>query len=76
MSPRWLTTNGAGRFISAIPTDCCWNLCTTVREFTADDKIMKHHDQPGAMVDDPAEAKKVMKFLMGTERPPGTHYPV
>ena len=58
------------------PNGLLLEFCTTVREFNADDKIMKHHDQPGPMVEDPTEAKKVMKFLMGTERPPGTHHPV
>lgn len=58
------------------PNGLLLEFCTTVREFNADDKIMKHHDQPGPMVEDPVEAKKVMKFLMSTERPPGTHHPV
>lgn len=39
--------------------------CATVRKFTADDKIMRHHDQPGPMVSDPEDAKKVYKTLMG-----------
>ena len=37
----------------------------TIREFNDADKEMKHHDQPGPTVTDPADAKKVFKMLMG-----------
>jgi catechol 2,3-dioxygenase-like lactoylglutathione lyase family enzyme len=47
------------------PNGLLLEYCATVREFNDADKEMKHHDQPGLMVTDPAEAKKVMKMLMG-----------
>jgi len=39
-----------------------------VRAFTQDDKIMRHHDQPGPMVTDPEDAKKVYKMLRGPQK--------
>jgi hypothetical protein len=36
-----------------------------VREFNEDDKIMKHRVQPGPMVKDPKDARRVMERLIG-----------
>ncbi len=47
------------------PNGLLLEYCATVRKFNQADKAMVHHDQPGPMVSDPAEAKKVMKMLMG-----------
>ncbi len=47
------------------PNGLLLEYCATVREFNDADKEMKHHDQPGPMVTDPADAKKVFKMLMG-----------
>ena len=47
------------------PNGLLLEYCATSREFTEDDKQMKHHDQPGVMVKDPADSKKVFKMLMG-----------
>jgi hypothetical protein len=44
--------------------------CATTREFNEDDQQMKHHDQPGVMVKDPRDAKKVMQMLMGRASKP------
>jgi len=30
---------------------------------------MKHHDQPGVMVDDPEDRKRVFKMLIGPQKP-------
>lgn len=49
--------------------------CVTTRKFNEDDKVMRHHDQPGLMVDDPAELRKVQQMLMGRERPPQLRRP-
>jgi catechol 2,3-dioxygenase-like lactoylglutathione lyase family enzyme len=51
------------------PNGLLLEYCATMREFTADDKIMKHHDQPGPMVTDPEDAKKVYQMLMGPQPP-------
>jgi len=32
--------------------------------------VMKHHDQPGPMVTDPEDAKKVYRMLMGPQSSP------
>ena len=45
--------------------------CATVREVTAEDKEMKHHDQPGPMVKDPKDARKLFEMLM-SRNPPKT----
>lgn len=50
------------------PNGLLLEYCTTVREFTAEDKILRHHDQPGPMVSDPEESKKVFKILAGPNR--------
>ncbi|HKN01945.1 MAG TPA: VOC family protein [Candidatus Binataceae bacterium] len=50
------------------PNGLLLEYCATVREFTADDKIMQHHDQPGPMVTDPEDSKKVYKMLLGPQR--------
>jgi catechol-2,3-dioxygenase len=52
------------------PNGLLLEYCATVRAFTADDKIMKHHDQPGPMVSDPEDAKKVYKTLAGPQASP------
>ncbi|HYL58348.1 MAG TPA: VOC family protein [Candidatus Acidoferrales bacterium] len=49
------------------PNGLLLEYCTTVREFTEEDKIMRHHDQPGPMVTDPADKKKVYEMLMGPQ---------
>jgi hypothetical protein len=36
-----------------------------VRAFNEDDKIMKHREQPGPMVSNPEDARKVRDKLMG-----------
>jgi catechol 2,3-dioxygenase-like lactoylglutathione lyase family enzyme len=52
------------------PNGLLLEYCTTVRAFTEDDKVMKHHNQPGPMVTDPADAKKVYKMLRGPQSSP------
>jgi catechol 2,3-dioxygenase-like lactoylglutathione lyase family enzyme len=52
------------------PNGLLLEYCTTVRAFTDDDKIMKHRYQPGAIVTDPEDAKKVHKMLMGPQSSP------
>ena len=51
------------------PNGLLLEFCATTRAFNEDDKVMKHHDQPGVMVKDPADAKKVMQMLMGKGKP-------
>jgi catechol 2,3-dioxygenase-like lactoylglutathione lyase family enzyme len=51
------------------PNGVLLEYCTTVREFNEDDKIMKHRDQPGAMVKDPAKARRTMEIIMGPPPP-------
>lgn len=43
--------------------------CVSVRGFNDDDKILKHHEQPGPMVKDPAQARQVYQMLMGRGTP-------
>ena len=50
------------------PNGLLLEYCTTMRAFTEDDKIMRHHEQPGPMVSDPVESKKVYKILAGPNR--------
>jgi len=47
------------------PNGLLLEYCTTTREFNDEHKLMKHHDQPGVMVKDPEDAKKVFRMLMG-----------
>ncbi|MGH7916452.1 MAG: VOC family protein [Candidatus Binataceae bacterium] len=47
------------------PNGLLLEYCATVREFNDDDKIMKHRIQPGPMVKDPEDAKKVYAKLLG-----------
>jgi catechol-2,3-dioxygenase len=49
------------------PNGLLLEYCATVRKFNDDDKIMRHHDQPGPMVSDPNDARKVMQMLMSKE---------
>ncbi len=58
------------------PNGLLLEYCATVRKFNADDKIMQHHDQPGPMVPDREEARKVMQMLMSREAPPKLRPPV
>jgi catechol 2,3-dioxygenase-like lactoylglutathione lyase family enzyme len=51
------------------PNGLLLEFCATVRAFNDDDKIMKHRVQPGPMVKDPADAKKVFAKLLGTHAP-------
>jgi hypothetical protein len=51
------------------PNGLLLEYCTTVREFNDDDKIMKHRVQPGPMVKDPKDAKRVMERLIGKKAP-------
>jgi catechol 2,3-dioxygenase-like lactoylglutathione lyase family enzyme len=57
------------------PNGLLLEYCATVRGFDEQDKVMKHHDQPGPMVKDPEEAKRVMRMLMGPA-PKGKRAPV
>jgi hypothetical protein len=41
--------------------------CATTRKFDEADKEMKHHDQPGVMVEDPEDRKRVFKMLLGPQ---------
>ncbi len=50
------------------PNGLLLEYCATVRKFNDDDKIMRHHEQPGPMVKDPEDAKKLFQKLM--KRPP------
>jgi catechol 2,3-dioxygenase-like lactoylglutathione lyase family enzyme len=55
------------------PNGLLLEYCATVRKFNDDDKIMRHHDQPGPVVTDPKDREKVFQMLMGTpakSRPP------
>jgi catechol 2,3-dioxygenase-like lactoylglutathione lyase family enzyme len=56
------------------PNGLLLEYCATVRAFTEDDKELKHHDQPGLMVKDPEEMRRVQKMLMGPQakRPSST----
>jgi catechol 2,3-dioxygenase-like lactoylglutathione lyase family enzyme len=47
------------------PNGLMLEFCTTVRAFNDDDKIMKHREQPGPMVSNPEDARKVRDKLMG-----------
>src|SRR5215470_16961265 len=47
------------------PNGLLLEYCATVRPFTAEDKIMKHHDQPGFMTKDPAALKHANKITFG-----------
>jgi hypothetical protein len=47
------------------PNGLLLEFCATVREFNDDDKLMKHREQPGPMVRDPADARKVREKLLG-----------
>ena len=51
------------------PNGLLLEYCATTRKFNDEDKIMKHHDQPGVMVKDPEEARRVMQTLMGPVKP-------
>lgn len=51
------------------PNGLLLEYCSTVREFNDDDKIMKHRVQPGPMVKDPEDAKRVMAKLMARRAP-------
>jgi len=52
------------------PNGLLLEYCFTVREFNEDDKIMKHRHQPGPMVSNPEDAKKVRAKLLGSGRTP------
>jgi catechol 2,3-dioxygenase-like lactoylglutathione lyase family enzyme len=47
------------------PNGLLLEYCATTRAFNAEDQVMKHHDQPGVMVNDQEESSKVLKMLMG-----------
>ena len=47
------------------PNGLLLEFCATVRAFNDDDKIMKHREQPGPMVSNPEDARKVRDKLMG-----------
>lgn len=47
------------------PNGLLLEYCATVRELNDDDKILKHRVQPGPMVKDPEDAKKVIAMLIG-----------
>jgi catechol 2,3-dioxygenase-like lactoylglutathione lyase family enzyme len=47
------------------PNGLLLEYCVTVREFNDDDKILKHRVQPGPMVKNPEDAKKVVEKLIG-----------
>ncbi len=49
------------------PNGLLLEYCATTRKFDQADKEMKHHDQPGIMVADPEERKKMYKMLMGPQ---------
>ncbi len=51
------------------PNGLLLEFCVTVREFNEDDKILRHHVQPGPMVKDPKDAKKVIDMLIGRRGP-------
>ncbi len=51
------------------PNGLLLEYCATVRQFNEEDKVMRHHDQPGPMVSDPKDAQKVYKMLLGKEIP-------
>jgi catechol 2,3-dioxygenase-like lactoylglutathione lyase family enzyme len=55
------------------PNGLLLEYCATVRKFNDDDKIMRHHDQPGPMVKDPKDADKVFAMLMSRQPPPKLH---
>ena len=47
------------------PNGLLLEYCVTTRKFTAEDKIMQHHDQPGAVVKDAAKAKRTFEIIWG-----------
>jgi catechol 2,3-dioxygenase-like lactoylglutathione lyase family enzyme len=47
------------------PNGLLLEYCATTRALNDEDKIMKHHEQPGPMVTDPKDANQVYKTLMG-----------
>jgi len=47
------------------PNGLLLEYCATTREFNDDDKIMRHHDQPGVITDDQKVAMKAMAEVMG-----------
>jgi catechol 2,3-dioxygenase-like lactoylglutathione lyase family enzyme len=51
------------------PNGLLLEYCATVRKFNDDDKVMRHHEQPGPMVKDPEARRKVFTMLMGPQRP-------
>jgi catechol 2,3-dioxygenase-like lactoylglutathione lyase family enzyme len=51
------------------PNGLLLEYCATTRKFTDEDKVMRHHEQPGPMVEDPADAKKVYEMLMSMAPP-------
>jgi len=54
------------------PNGLLLEFCTTVRAFNEDDKIMKHRVQPGPMVENPEDARKLFAKLMGSHAPKQT----
>jgi catechol 2,3-dioxygenase-like lactoylglutathione lyase family enzyme len=47
------------------PNGLLLEYCATVRKFNQDDKVMRHHDQPGPMVKDPEQLRHMQKIMMG-----------
>jgi catechol 2,3-dioxygenase-like lactoylglutathione lyase family enzyme len=58
------------------PNGLLLEYCVTTRKFTAEDKIMKHHEQPGAMVKDPEKARRTFEIIMGPPPKPAVGTPV
>ncbi len=57
------------------PNGLLLEYCATVRKFNDEDKIMRHHEQPGPMTTDPKEMAKVREMLFGGP-PPKAKSPV
>jgi catechol 2,3-dioxygenase-like lactoylglutathione lyase family enzyme len=57
------------------PNGLLLEFCATVRKFNDEDKIMRHHDQPGPMTRDPKDLAKVREMLFGAP-PAKTRAPV
>jgi catechol 2,3-dioxygenase-like lactoylglutathione lyase family enzyme len=51
------------------PNGLLLEYCVSVRAFNEEDKVMRPRPQPGPMVKDPAEVKKVRAMLMGRQAP-------
>ncbi|HYA34088.1 MAG TPA: VOC family protein [Candidatus Binataceae bacterium] len=51
------------------PNGLLLEYCATTRKFNDEDKIMRHHDQPGPMVSDPKDAKHLFDMLFNRATP-------